>query len=101
MKTKTVVGTAVAATVAGSVLYLGSARIYPDQKLTPGDIDPQATTQKVCTPGYTSTVRDVSEETKKEVFKEYNTAYVPGAYEVDHFISLELGGSNDVKNLWP
>ena len=24
-----------------------------------------------------------------------------GAYEVDHFIPLELGGSNDIKNLWP
>jgi hypothetical protein len=22
-------------------------------------------------------------------------------YEVDHFVSLELGGSNDIKNLWP
>ena len=24
-----------------------------------------------------------------------------GKYEVDHLISLELGGSNDVGNLWP
>ena len=23
------------------------------------------------------------------------------AYEVDHLISLELGGSNEVANLWP
>ena len=23
-----------------------------------------------------------------------------GAYEVDHFIPLEIGGSNDLKNLW-
>ena len=22
-------------------------------------------------------------------------------FEVDHLISLELGGSNDIKNLWP
>ena len=22
-------------------------------------------------------------------------------YEVDHLISLELGGANDIKNLWP
>jgi len=26
---------------------------------------------------------------------------VRGAYEVDHLISLELGGSNDITNLWP
>jgi hypothetical protein len=24
----------------------------------------------------------------------------PG-YEIDHLISIELGGSNDIKNLWP
>jgi hypothetical protein len=24
-----------------------------------------------------------------------------GRYEIDHLISLELGGSNDPKNLWP
>jgi len=24
-----------------------------------------------------------------------------GEYEVDHLISLELGGSNDIANLWP
>ena len=24
-----------------------------------------------------------------------------GAYEVDHFIPLEIGGSNDLTNLWP
>jgi hypothetical protein len=24
----------------------------------------------------------------------------PGAYEVDHFIPLEIGGSNDIQNLW-
>ena len=29
------------------------------------------------------------------------TSHAPGAYEVDHLISLELGGSNDIHNLWP
>ena len=40
---------------------------------------------------------------KKKVFKEYGISYPPirGAYEVDHFIPIELGGSNDIKNLWP
>lgn len=26
---------------------------------------------------------------------------MPGSYEVDHLISLELGGSNSPRNLWP
>jgi len=25
----------------------------------------------------------------------------PGEYEVDHDVPLELGGSNDIANLWP
>src|SRR5262249_28241155 len=29
------------------------------------------------------------------------TSHQPREYEVDHLISLELGGSNSIKNLWP
>jgi hypothetical protein len=53
-------------------------------------------------------VRNVSEATKKQVYASYHlagnhTGYcdVPTGCEVDHLISLELGGSNDAKNLWP
>ena len=28
-------------------------------------------------------------------------SHTAGQYEVDHFVSLELGGSNDISNLWP
>lgn len=38
---------------------------------------------------------------KKAVYARYRIAYVPYAHEVDHLISLELGGSNDIRNLWP
>src|SRR6202047_21312 len=39
---------------------------------------------------------------KREVYREYGiTSHGPGDYEVDHLISLELGGSNSIKNLWP
>ena len=49
-----------------------------------------------------SSVRDVSTATKKQVYAEYGVSYPQptGAYEVDHFIPLEIGGSNDIKNLW-
>jgi hypothetical protein len=44
----------------------------------------------------------VPESVKKEVYAEYHiTHHSKGQYEVDHLISLELGGSNDIKNLWP
>lgn len=67
----------------------------PDKACTPGAVLPSATKEQVCTPGYSKTVRNVSIEEKKAVYAEYGiTSHSPGEYEVDHFISLELGGSN-------
>jgi hypothetical protein len=84
--------------VAGKV---GDASLYPNPTLTPGDV---MTTDAsiVCVSGYTATVRDVPLSEKKQVYAEYGVSYPQptGAYEVDHFIPLELGGSNDIKNLW-
>lgn len=74
----------------------------PDSACTPGDIFPDATRAQICVYGYTKTVRNVSLELKKEVYAEYGATYrYRGEYEVDHLISLELGGSNDISNLWP
>ena len=40
--------------------------------------------------------------TKNRVYLNYGIRrHAPDSYEVDHLISLELGGSNSVKNLWP
>jgi hypothetical protein len=35
------------------------------------------------------------------VYARYHVVHVPYAHEVDHLISLELGGSNAIGNLWP
>lgn len=59
------------------------------------------TATQVCTPGYARSVRNVPESEKSKVYQEYGIiSHTPGEYEVDHLISLELGGSNDIKNLW-
>lgn len=81
----------------------GRADIYPNASLTPGDTFPTATKDTVCVKGYTKTVRNVTTTTKKEIYTEYGLTYPQpaGSYEVDHFIPLALGGSNDPKNLWP
>jgi len=78
-----------------------AAPIKPDPKLTPGVADPTATVKKICTSGYTATVRNVPASVKKQVFAEYHIDPTSDKFEVDHLISLELGGSNDIKNLWP
>lgn len=75
----------------------------PDPMLTPGVVDVTATKEKICIDGYTSQpgVRNVPESEKKQVFAEYGVDPKSDKFEVDHLISLELGGSNDIKNLWP
>lgn len=74
----------------------------PDPSCTPGAVFANATVAQVCKAGYASSVRNVTQAEKDQVFAEYGiTQHPSGAYEIDHLISLELGGSNDIKNLWP
>jgi hypothetical protein len=73
----------------------------PESGRTPG-ATMEVSRDDVCTPGYTKKVRDVPASIKRRVFAEYGIVHPPPrAYEVDHLISLELGGSNSVRNLWP
>jgi len=72
----------------------------PDSVKTPGAV---LTTdlEKICVVGYTKTVRDVSERLKNEIYDEYGIySHEPKEFEIDHLISLELGGSNEKTNLW-
>jgi hypothetical protein len=79
----------------------GTIGNLPDPQCTPGaGIDVPLET--LCARGYTATVRNVSYETKQQVYASYSIAERdPGEYEVDHLIPLELGGTNDIRNLWP
>lgn len=73
----------------------------PDARLTPGDVLP-VTARDICVVGYSKKVRNVPESVKRKVYEEYGIrSHAPGEYEVDHLISLELGGSNSIRNLWP
>lgn len=76
----------------------------PDPRCTPGAYSAGLTKAVICSPTFrTSSIRDVSEATRHEVEQEYGL--VPRSYgrtlEVDHLISLELGGSNSIANLFP
>jgi hypothetical protein len=85
-------------------LYKGKCRRgrLPDRHCTPGARFQDVTADDVCTPGYSESVRSVSDRTKHRVYRRYGIRrHRPGQYEVDHLISLELGGSNSIKNLFP
>lgn len=78
-----------------------NAPLLPDPKMSPGATLP-VTRDDICVPGYTKKVRNVPADVKRQVYAEYGIAsHKPGEYEVDHLVSLELGGSNSIKNLWP
>lgn len=73
-----------------------------DKGCTPGDIFRRVTKAQVCTPGYATSVRSVPVSLKNQVYASYGiTKRRPGQYQIDHLVSLQLGGSNGISNLWP
>lgn len=73
-----------------------------DTGCTPGAIFAGVTASQICQSGYARSVRNVPTSEKDQVYAEYGITHrSTGQYEVDHLVSLELGGSNDIANLWP
>jgi hypothetical protein len=95
-----------------ATVYAQQAPELPDLKMTPGAVRTTNPDDVCSRPGHkvsTKDVRNVPESVKKAVYKAYgnpggnHTGFCAGprGCEVDHLISLELGGSNDITNLWP
>lgn len=80
----------------------------PDPSCTPGAVDPAVTQgdirSTICRSGYTRTVRPPESETERAKFDvaypSYDVRHSQRS-ELDHLVSLELGGANDIANLWP
>ncbi len=72
----------------------------PEHRLTPG-AHFAVGRAKVCEPGYSASVRDVPERLKDKAYARYHLKRVAYAYEVDRLVSVEIGGSNVIANLWP
>lgn len=81
----------------------------PDTACTPGDVDPRVTQSNIqstiCKSGYSASVRPPESVTNKIKVTEllaYNDPDTMSDFELDHLVSLELGGCPDcVANLWP
>lgn len=85
------------------------AKPRPDAGCTPGsvrsDVTAQTIAQTICIPHWTDTVRPSSTETNRmkttAMIAYGEPATTRATTEFDHQVPLELGGSNDVSNLWP
>ncbi len=81
----------------------------PDRKCTPGAINGNVTQDNIentiCVPGFAKKIRPPTSYTTPleiKLMKSYGFTGDRKDYELDHLISLQLGGSpKDVKNLWP
>lgn len=81
----------------------------PDNACTPGEADARVTEDNIhttiCISGYSSSVRppvSVTNTIKTERMQAYGDTDSKANYELDHLISLELGGCPDcIANLWP
>jgi hypothetical protein len=80
----------------------------PDPACTPGSLDPRITQadirSTICRHGWTAAVRPPAAVTDSAKYRVAYPAYgIPAgtAAELDHLVPLELGGSNDISNLWP
>ncbi len=72
----------------------------PNRQLTPGAFRPVSTSE-VCTETYSDDAEVVPAAVKQRVFREYGMAPKSKNYELDYLISPQLGGTDDVRNLWP
>ena len=76
----------------------------PDRRCSPGAYATKLTQAVVCANGFhTGNYRGVPQSLKYAVEREYGmkAAKYGKALEIDHIVSLELGGSNDIANLFP
>ncbi len=89
------------------VCHIQADSQLPDPACTPGSVDPKVTQATIdttiCVSGWTKTVRPPVSETSKAKTYMYTAYGIPPdtPSELDHLVPLELGGSNDVTNLWP
>jgi hypothetical protein len=84
------------------------ASCLSDKTGTNVQVNDPITIDLICTSGYSKCIRNVPQAEKTAVYQSYglignHTSYcdTKQGCEVDHLISLELGGSNDQTNLWP
>jgi len=84
-----------------SITALFDTGVAPDRGLTPGATR-EVTIAEVCSVPQEEVVGDVSVLLRQKVLQEYGIANArPEDYEIDYLIAPRLGGTEDIRNLWP
>ncbi len=77
------------------------AAALPNPALTPGATQ-SVSLASICSSEHDQVIRRVSASLRQQVFREYGIAGAPASdYEIDHLVTPGLGGSDDIRNLWP
>jgi hypothetical protein len=75
--------------------------VIPDGRLTPGATR-AATLDELCSFAHEEVVGQVNAPLRNQVLKEYGIVNSRvGDYEIDYLIAPGLGGTEDIRNLWP
>jgi hypothetical protein len=73
----------------------------PNRSLTPGATRPVSIAE-ICSVPHEEVVEDVSVPLRQMVLHEYGISNArPEDYEIDYLIAPRLGGTEDIRNLWP
>lgn len=81
------------------LLLAATLYVLPDPVLTPGAVRP-LTTDVICQTKWGLDKRFVTERMKRHVLRAYRAADVPGTL-IDHVVPRQLGGRDDILNLYP
>ena len=87
----------------------GTVALLPNDRLTPGAVDPTQTRAQACRPERqrraNENARRVPPAMRRAVFAAYGIAAPPAqwgrAYELDHRVPVKLEGLSAPENLWP
>jgi len=71
----------------------------PDSNLTPGDML-AVTKADICAAKYGVGIHEIPTSYKNKIFAAYGLT-LQSTYVIDRLISIDLGGANTLKNLWP
>jgi Putative zinc-finger len=77
--------------------------IIPNHSLTPGAVRPVILSE-ICSSEDGDLDPTVPEPTENAVLREYGLTSGPAIaqkYQIDYLVNPQLGGTNDIKNLWP